>query len=117
MSKSTDVTRVKVENLYKIFGSGNLDEAYELVNQGKGKDEIFEETGLTIGVKGASFEVQGNEIFVVMGLSGSGKSTLVRMLNRLINPTSGTVLIEGNDISNLKKDDLVKLRRDYMSMV
>ena len=117
MSKSSDVTRVKVENLYKIFGSGNLDEAYELVNQGKGKDEIFEETGLTIGVKGASFEVQGNEIFVVMGLSGSGKSTLVRMLNRLINPTSGTVLIEGNDISNLNKDDLVKLRRDYMSMV
>ncbi|MFP4168716.1 MAG: glycine betaine/L-proline ABC transporter ATP-binding protein ProV [Desulfonatronovibrionaceae bacterium] len=117
MTRNDTVSRVKVENLYKIFGSGDLNQAYELVGKGESKDEIFAKTGLTIGVKDACFEVKGNEIFVVMGLSGSGKSTLVRMLNRLIEPTSGTVLIEGNDISKLNNEELVQLRRDYMSMV
>ncbi len=109
--------RVKVENLYKIFGTGDLDKAYELAAKDVSKAEIFEQTGLTIGVKDACFEVRGNEIFVVMGLSGSGKSTLVRMLNRLIEPTSGRVSIEGKDINNMDKQELVQLRRDYMSMV
>ncbi|MGM0609875.1 MAG: glycine betaine/L-proline ABC transporter ATP-binding protein ProV [Thermodesulfobacteriota bacterium] len=117
MDSNTDVARVKLENLYKIFGPGNKDEAYDLVQKGVNKQEIFKETGLTIGVQNACFEVHGDEIFVVMGLSGSGKSTLVRMLNRLIDPTSGRVLIEGIDISKMNNEELVQLRRDYMSMV
>jgi glycine betaine/proline transport system ATP-binding protein len=108
--------KVVVQDLYKIFGP-NPERAYELIEQGKTKDEILEETGLTIGVQKANFEVYEGEIFVVMGLSGSGKSTLVRMLNRLIEPTSGNVLLEGKDISKISKDELIDIRRKKMSMV
>ncbi|MFO7875318.1 MAG: glycine betaine/L-proline ABC transporter ATP-binding protein ProV [Desulfovermiculus sp.] len=108
--------KVVVQDLYKIFGP-NPERAYELIEQGKTKDEVLEETGLTIGVQKASFEVYEGEVFVVMGLSGSGKSTLVRMLNRLIEPTSGSVFMEGKDISKISKDELIDLRRKKMSMV
>mgnify|MGYP000282326301 FL=1 len=107
---------VVVENLYKIFGP-NPERAFELVEQGYGKEEIFEQTGLTIGVKDANFSVKEGEIFVVMGLSGSGKSTLVRMLNRLIEPTSGSVYVEGKDVAKMEEQDLINLRRQKMSMV
>ncbi|MFP4258535.1 MAG: glycine betaine/L-proline ABC transporter ATP-binding protein ProV [Desulfovermiculus sp.] len=108
--------KVVVQDLYKIFGP-NPERAYELIEQGKTKDEILEETGLTIGVQKANFEVYEGEVFVVMGLSGSGKSTLVRMLNRLIEPTSGGVFLEGKDISKISKEELIELRRKKMSMV
>ncbi|MFO7803300.1 MAG: glycine betaine/L-proline ABC transporter ATP-binding protein ProV [Desulfovermiculus sp.] len=108
--------KVVVQDLYKIFGP-NPERAYELIEQGKTKDEVLEETGLTIGVQKASFEVYEGEVFVVMGLSGSGKSTLVRMLNRLIEPTSGSVFMEGKDISKISMDELIDLRRKKMSMV
>ncbi|MDZ7761228.1 MAG: glycine betaine/L-proline ABC transporter ATP-binding protein ProV [Desulfovermiculus sp.] len=108
--------KVVVQDLYKIFGP-NPERAYALIEQGKSKDEILEETGLTIGVQKASFEVYEGEVFVVMGLSGSGKSTLVRMLNRLIEPTSGNVFLEGKDIAKMSKDDLIDIRRKRMSMV
>lgn len=108
--------KVVVQDLYKIFGP-NPERAYALIEQGKSKDEILEETGLTIGVQKASFEVYEGEVFVVMGLSGSGKSTLVRMLNRLIEPTSGNVYLEGKDIAKMSKDELIEIRRRRMSMV
>jgi len=108
--------RLEVKNLYKIFGP-EPDRAYQYIEQGLGKAEIFEKTGLTIGVRDANFKVYPNEIFVVMGLSGSGKSTLVRMLNRLIEPTSGEVYIEGKDLCQMSYEDLVQLRRTKMSMV
>ncbi len=78
---------------------------------------MYEETGLTIGVQDATFSVYEGEVFVIMGLSGSGKSTLVRMLNRLIEPTSGKVFVEGSEITTMSMEELVKMRRDYMSMV
>src|SRR5690606_18629945 len=71
----------------------------------------------TVGVKDASFSVEESEIFVVMGLSGSGKSTLVRMLNRLIEPTSGEILIDGRDITKFSKRELIALRRRDIGMV
>lgn len=108
--------RLRVENAYKIFG-GNPEPAYKLIEQGKNKDEIYKETGLTIGVQDASFEVYAGEIFVIMGLSGSGKSTLVRLLNRLIEPTSGKIIVEGQDITKLSTRELVEMRRKFMSMV
>jgi glycine betaine/proline transport system ATP-binding protein len=108
--------RMRVENAFKIFG-GDPEPAYELIKQGKKKDEIYEQTGLTIGVHDASFEVYEGEIFVIMGLSGSGKSTLVRLLNRLIEPTSGKIIVAGQDITQLDKKELTQMRRDYMSMV
>jgi len=108
--------RLRVENAYKIFG-GDPEPAFKLIEQGKTKDEIYKETGLTIGVQNASFTVYSGEIFVIMGLSGSGKSTLVRLLNRLIEPTSGKIILEDQDITELDTKGLVDMRRKYMSMV
>lgn len=108
--------RLEVENAYKIFG-GNPEPAFQLLKQNKKKDEIYKETGLTIGVQDASFSVYAGEIFVIMGLSGSGKSTLVRLLNRLIEPTSGKIIVEGHDITKMDTKQLVEIRRKYMSMV
>lgn len=108
--------KLVVRNLYKIFGQ-KPEAALDLIRQGLGKDEIFARTGNTVGVNNASFTVNAGEIFVVMGLSGSGKSTLVRLLNRLIEPTAGEVLVDGRDIAKLSTDDLRQLRRRDMSMV
>ncbi|HMA67998.1 MAG TPA: glycine betaine/L-proline ABC transporter ATP-binding protein ProV [Desulfosalsimonadaceae bacterium] len=116
-NSATAPERLRVENAYKIFG-GDPAEAFRLIEQGKSKDEIYKETGLTIGVQNASFTVYAGEIFVIMGLSGSGKSTLVRLLNRLIEPTSGKIILEGEqDIVQLDPKELVEMRRKYMSMV
>ncbi|MGB3209786.1 MAG: glycine betaine/L-proline ABC transporter ATP-binding protein ProV [Desulforhopalus sp.] len=108
--------KIVIKNLFKVFGS-DPQMGLELLRQGKNKDEIYEKTGLTVGVQGASFEVNQGEIFVVMGLSGSGKSTLVRMLNRLIEPTAGEVLVDGEDVLKMTKSELVKFRRSKTSMV
>jgi len=108
--------KVICKDLYKIFGP-RPDQAYELVQQGKSKDEIFKETGNTVGVQDATFSVKEGEVFVVMGLSGSGKSTLVRMLNRLIDPTYGSVEIDGEDIARMSKNELIQVRRNKMAMV
>jgi glycine betaine/proline transport system ATP-binding protein len=108
--------QVVVKNLYKIFGP-NPDRAFALIEKGLGKDEIFKETGLTIGVQDASFTVNKGEIFVVMGLSGSGKSTLVRMLNRLIEPTRGEVLIDGENVVAMNEKKIIEMRRHRMGMV
>ncbi|EAG5610219.1 glycine betaine/L-proline ABC transporter ATP-binding protein, partial [Listeria monocytogenes] len=88
-----------------------------LLSQGKSKTEILKETGATIGVNKASFSVEEGEIFVIMGLSGSGKSTLVRLLNRLIEPTSGKIWLDGKELSSLNKKELLEVRRKSMSMV
>lgn len=110
------VNKLRVENLTKIFGK-NEQEALTLMNQGKSKEEILAATGATLGVNQASFDVKAGEIFVIMGLSGSGKSTLVRMLNRLIEPTSGSVYIDDANISSMNKKDLREVRRKKISMV
>ncbi|GLB46522.1 glycine/betaine ABC transporter ATP-binding protein [Philodulcilactobacillus myokoensis] len=108
--------KIQVKNLTKIFGhpSHKLE---DLINQGASKNDILKQTGATIGVRKASFNVKNNEIFVIMGLSGSGKSTLIRMLNHLIAPTSGQVYLDGKNITSLSKKELRELRRQKMSMV
>ena len=108
--------KIVVQDLYKIFGN-QPKKALALLGQGEEKDAIFEKTGMTVGVQGASFTVKEGEIFVVMGLSGSGKSTLVRMLNRLIEATSGRVLLDGEDVTTMDDDALRRMRRSKMSMV
>lgn len=110
------MTKLRVENLTKIFGKQDK-EALNLMNQGQSKEEILNATGATIGVNQASFDVQEGEIFVIMGLSGSGKSTLVRMLNRLIEPTSGNIFIDETNISIMNKKNLRNVRRKKISMV
>ena len=108
--------RLIVKNLYKVFGD-RPDDAMQLVREGQDKQAIFERTGQTLGVNDASFTVQEGEIFVVMGLSGSGKSTLVRLLNRLIEPTAGQVMFDGQDVAAMSPKALRELRRRHISMV
>lgn len=110
------VAKLEVRNLYKIFGP-HPKKALKLLEEGLDKGAIFEKTATTIGVQNASFKIYAGEIFVIMGLSGSGKSTMVRMLNRLIEPTVGQVLIDGEDIVTMNDEALVKLRRAKLSMV
>lgn len=107
---------IEVENLTKVFGR-NTKEALNLLNKGFSKEEILNKTGNTVAVNKATFSVQQGEFFVIMGLSGSGKSTLIRLINRLIEPTEGSILIEGKDISNLDKQALRQVRREKLSMV
>jgi len=110
------VTKLKVEKLTKIYGK-NESKALELMSAGKSKEEVLELTGSTIGVNQASFEVNEGEIFVIMGLSGSGKSSLVRMLNRLVEPSSGDIYIDGVNITDMKPKALRDVRRKKISMV
>lgn len=107
---------IEVKELTKIFGR-DPKRAIPLLDKGWSKEKIFEETRLTVGVNQASFSIEAGEIFVIMGLSGSGKSTLVRLLNRLIEPTSGQVLINGQDIVTLSQEKLREVRRKNISMV
>ncbi len=111
-----EAVKLQVKNLYKIFGP-HPKKAMKLLEEGLDKDAIFEKTETTVGVQNASFEIYEGEIFVIMGLSGSGKSTMVRMLNRLIEPTAGHVLIDDEDIVTMNDEELVKLRRAKLSMV
>lgn len=108
--------KIRVEHATKIFGK-HSSQALKLVEQGKEKTEILEKTGATVGVYDANFTVNEGEIFVIMGLSGSGKSTLIRLLNRLIQPTSGDIFIDGQNIATMNKSQLQVVRREKMSMV
>jgi glycine betaine/proline transport system ATP-binding protein len=107
---------LEVEHLYKIFGP-RPEIALDLIQHGHSKSQIFEQTGMTVGVQDAGFTVTRGEVFVVMGLSGSGKSTLIRMINRLIEPSYGTVRIEGQDVTVMSASELIELRRQRTSMV
>lgn len=109
-------TMLEVKNLFKVFGE-TPEDAFTLIEQGLNKDQIFEKTGLTVGVKDVSLSINEGEIFVIMGLSGSGKSTLVRLLNRLIEPTRGSVLLKGSDIAHISDHELREVRRQNISMV
>ena len=108
--------QIIIDHVFKVFGD-KPEEALELVRQGASKQDILAKTDCTIGVFDATFTIEAGEIFVIMGLSGSGKSTLVRMLNRLIEPTAGRILIDGNDINTLPDAQLRALRRKDISMV
>ncbi|KQP44618.1 glycine betaine/L-proline ABC transporter ATP-binding protein ProV [Pseudorhodoferax sp. Leaf274] len=107
---------IQIEHVFKVFGD-DPDAALTLVRQGKSKQEILAETGQSIGVFDAHFDIQAGEIFVIMGLSGSGKSTLVRLLNRLIEPSAGRVVVDGEDIFQHGGRQLRALRRKDISMV
>ena len=109
-------TKLVCKNIWKIFGK-NPEKILENYDQSKTRSQIQAETGHVIAVKDVSFEVKKGECFVVMGLSGSGKSTLVRCISRLIEPTIGQVLIDGADVTNMKKQELRDLRRYKTAMV
>ncbi|WP_345814552.1 glycine betaine/L-proline ABC transporter ATP-binding protein [Paraburkholderia sp. PREW-6R] len=108
--------KVVVEGLCKVFGA-NPKQAVGMLAAGATKEEVFTRTGQIVGVHNVSFEVREGEIFVLMGLSGSGKSTLIRLINRLVEPTAGKVLIDGRDVASVPRSELTALRRKDMSMV
>ena len=108
--------KIVVEDVYKIFGP-RPEVARRMIGEGWDKDDIFDQTGNTVGVQQASFSIGEGESFVIMGLSGSGKSTMVRLLNRLIEPTSGTIRVDDQDITAMSRAELIRLRRIDMSMV
>lgn len=108
--------KLEIKNLTKIFGS-QPQQGLKLLENGAQKDEILKKTGMTVGVDKASFTVQEGEVFVIMGLSGSGKSTLIRLVNRLIEPTSGEVLIDGENLTKMDAKSLIETRRKKLGMV
>lgn len=107
---------LELTQLSKVFGAGP-EAGREALQQSHSKAELLASSGYVIGVRDVSLHIEPGELFVVMGLSGSGKSTLVRMINRLIEPTAGRVMLEGVDVTAMSTRELVALRRDKMSMV
>jgi len=110
------ISKIEVKNVFKIFGD-RADEALRLIRNNQGKEQVLAQTGCVVGVNDLSLSIGSGEIFVIMGLSGSGKSTLVRHFNRLIDPTSGQILVDGDDILQYDMEALREFRRRKISMV
>ncbi len=108
---------ISVRNLWKVFGSGGEKVPGDAGLSGQSSAELLERTGCVTAVRNMNFDVAKGEVFVVMGLSGSGKSTLIRCLTRLIEPTSGQVLVDGRDVLQAGTSELRELRRRKISMV
>ncbi|WP_326688458.1 MULTISPECIES: glycine betaine/L-proline ABC transporter ATP-binding protein [unclassified Streptomyces] len=106
-----------VRNLWKVFGPKAARIPDDASLTGLSQTELREKTGCTAAVRDVSFDVRKGEVFVVMGLSGSGKSTLVRCLTRLIEPTAGEVLLDGEDVVGMDKEQLREVRRHRAAMV
>ena len=107
---------IEIKNLYKVFGD-HPEQAIALANQGQSLQEIKQSLGDHVGLRNINFDIKDGEIFVVMGLSGSGKSTLLRHFNALIRPTSGSINVDGQEVFQMNKDELMQFRRQHVSMV
>ncbi|MDC0215611.1 glycine betaine/L-proline ABC transporter ATP-binding protein [Candidatus Pelagibacter sp.] len=108
---------IKIENVWKVFGNTSSEALDAIQDQKISKNDALEKYNSVIGVSNVSFEVKKGEIFCVMGLSGSGKSTLVRHINRLLEPTSGKILINNRDVMKLDRENLQELRNQKIGMV
>ena len=108
---------IQIQNVWKIFGNTSQDALDAIQNKKISKQEALEKYNSVIGVSNVSFDVKKGEIFCVMGLSGSGKSTLVRHINRLLEPTSGKILINNQDVMQFNKENLQELRNKKIGMV
>ena len=108
---------VEVDGVWKIFGANAQAAHTAITTQGLTKPEVLQQFGCVVGVQDASFSVRQGEIFCIMGLSGSGKSTLVRHVNRLIEPTAGTIRINGQDVGSLNPEALRAMRAEKIGMV
>lgn len=112
---NTDV-KIQIRDVYKVFGQREQD-AIQMLRAGSDKLEVQAATGVTVGLAGVDADIPAGIITCIMGLSGSGKSTLVRHLNRLIDPSAGQILIDGENILELSMAQLRELRRHRVSMV
>ena len=108
---------IQIQNVWKIFGNTSQDALDAIQKKKISKQEALEKYNSVIGVSDVSFDVNKGEIFCVMGLSGSGKSTLVRHINRLLEPTSGKILINNQDVMQFNKENLQELRNKKIGMV
>src|SRR6266481_5471653 len=111
-----EAEKVRVDNLVKILGR-DPGPALAQLEEGHSREVILNSTGSVVAVAGVSFAVRSGEVFVVMGLSGSGKSTLVRCINRLIQPTAGSIYIDDQDVILADGDHLRQLRLTKVAMV
>ncbi|MGI9483615.1 MAG: quaternary amine ABC transporter ATP-binding protein [Hyphomicrobiales bacterium] len=108
---------IALNDVWKIFGSRAEEAMAAIESRGLSKPEVLEEFGCVVGIADCSFEVERGEIFCVMGLSGSGKSTMVRHLNRLIEPTAGSISVLGKDMLSLGAEELREMRARHIGMV
>lgn len=109
-------TKISIEKLYKIFGF-RPQSVLPDVQQGMSKQDLLEKYNHVLGLKDINIDVAARELSVIMGLSGSGKSTLIRHINRLIEPTSGRIVVNGQDVLAMTKEELIEFRRYGVSMV
>ena len=112
----TQEIKISIRNLYKVFGPDPVS-AMQAVKEGMSKSELLERHNHVLGLHDINVDIKAGQITVIMGLSGSGKSTLIRHLNRLIEPTAGSVQVNGEDVLTYNDEELRKLRREEMSMV
>ncbi|KFC71328.1 L-proline glycine betaine ABC transport system permease protein ProV [Devosia sp. LC5] len=115
-TQTTTDLAIAMRGVTKIFGS-DPQAALALLQSGKSKAEVQAQTDHVVGLDNVSLDIERGQIFVVMGLSGSGKSTLIRHVNRLIEPTAGEIVVEGNSVLALSLDELRKYRRTKVAMV
>lgn len=109
-------TKVSVRHLYKVFGE-DPESVLGFAQDGMSKTQLLSEHGHVLGLRDINIDIKSGEVTVIMGLSGSGKSTLIRHLNRLIEPTSGNIQVDGEEVMEFNIQDLRKLRQEKMSMV
>ena len=112
----SDPIGIEIKNLFKIFGPRGGD-FIDAINKGMTKQQLNEQHRHVLGLRDINISIPAGAIQVVMGLSGSGKSTLIRHINRLIDPTSGQILIEGQDVVGMSPDALRAFRRHKTAMV
>src|SRR6056297_1558834 len=115
-SSSEKQTKIAIRNLYKIFGA-DPESVLEEVKAGMSKGDLMEQHRHVLGLNNINVDIKQGDITVMMGLSGSGKSTLIRHLNRLIEPTAGEILLDGEDVLSLSHEQTRRMRRERMSMV
>jgi len=117
MSSDSQASAIDIKNVWKIFGE-NAEVALTDIKQNNiGKTEVLNKHNCVVGVADVSFSVNPGEIFCVMGLSGSGKSTLVRHINRLLEPSAGSIVVNGRDVMALNQAELRQYRNEHIAMV
>ena len=117
MSSQNSGSFIEIKNISKIFGNTSAEALEAITKKNISKQDALEKYNSVIGVSDVSFDINPGEIFCVMGLSGSGKSTLVRHINRLLEPTLGKILIDGQDVMSLNKNELQEFRNKKIGMV
>ena len=108
---------ISIKNVWKVFGDKALIALQDVKQNQLSKSEVLSQHNCVVGVADVTFDVNPGEIFCVMGLSGSGKSTLVRHINRLLEPTAGSIEVNGRDVMALNQDELRKYRNEQIAMV